>query len=269
MKIVHRISKVVDAKKRDQLRALGIEVGIGLSTFEIDESHPSWEEIGRLSGEWESVDIVTTIFSKMELSDAPYVEIGPSWHHGYPQPEDDFEYLIETYDLSAYCRSCGMGARQVAPFRMKGEPRWGTKHLLQLNWVYDEFFVLPEIWREVFRPIGIACSPVVKHSTGKILETVVQLDVQGAAPSDLCMGGHPFETCAECGRKKYLPFVRGFFPPFESGAALALCRTKESFGSGASAWNAIIASNEVYRAIRDHKLKGVTFAAMGKLESNH
>jgi hypothetical protein len=44
---------------------------------------------------------------------------------GYPQPERDFLYLEQAYDLSARCPKCGEGAVQVAPFRIKKTLKWG------------------------------------------------------------------------------------------------------------------------------------------------
>jgi len=70
-----------------------------------------------------------------------------------------------------------MGLVQKAPFRMRGEPKWGTKHILQMNWVFDEFFVRIEVWDKVFRKFGIEKLPVVQHKTDKPLESVVQLKV--------------------------------------------------------------------------------------------
>ena len=70
-------------------------------------------------------DIVRTEFNASERGNAEYLNVAPAWHHGYPQPEDDFAYLSATYDLKEYCPGCGIGEKQVAPFRMKGEPKWG------------------------------------------------------------------------------------------------------------------------------------------------
>jgi hypothetical protein len=148
---------------------------------------------------------------------------------------------------------------------MKNEPKWGKKQILQLNWVFDEFFVHPAVWESVFQPLGVGRLSVVHHRTGKMLKTVVQLDIKDVAESVLAVQEkYPSETCPICGRTKYLPISRGFFPPFESAQSSRLCRTREYFGSGASAWNAIIASAEVYRKIRDHSLAGVSFVPLSK-----
>lgn len=142
---------------------------------------------------------------------------------------------------------------------MKSEPKWGKKHLLQLNWVFDEFFVLPTVWEHVFKPLGVGSCPVIEHRTGKTLRTVVQLEINGAATSALAMEGHRSETCQMCGRKKYLPVSRGFFPTFVADECSQICKTQEFFGSGASAWNATIVTSGVYREILSRSLSGISF----------
>ena len=261
MKIVHRITKNLDVKTRDQLRRIGIEVELGLVTFEIDESHPSWPELKALLAEWVSVDMVSTKFTEAERREAAYLTMEPAWHYGYPQPANDFGYLAASYDLTDYCAECGMGYRQVAPFRMKGEPKWGTRHILQMNWLFDEYFVRPGVWTSVFAPFGVGCKPVVHHRTGQELETVVQLDVATTAAFPLRLTGkYASAACPRCGRTKYLPVTRGRFPSFTGTPTDHMQKTQEAFGDGASAWNAIVVSSDLFRAIRDHKLKGAGFA---------
>ncbi len=135
--------------------------------------------------------------------------------------------------------------------------------MLQLNWVYDEYFALPAVWREVFLPFGIGCLPVLNHRTGDELQTVVQLEITEIAPSPLSIGDeYPSEVCGSCGRRKYVPITRGFFPSFAKGPSFPICRTQEYFGSGASGWRAIVSDRAVCRAVRAHKLSGVTFVPL-------
>ena len=46
-----------------------------------------------------------------------------------------------------------IGAKQVSPFRMKESPNWGRRSILQMNWLFDEYFVKPEVWNAVFQPL--------------------------------------------------------------------------------------------------------------------
>lgn len=100
--------------------------------------------------------------------------------------------------------------------------------------------------------------------TGKELETVVQLKVDQTAPSALVIPpGHPTEICAVCGRTKYHPWVRGFFPSFKTPPTTGhIWKTQETFGGGGSAWNATIISSVLYQEIQKHKLAGLSFMPM-------
>ncbi len=92
---------------------------------------------------------------------------------------------------------------------MKKEPAWGRNSLLQLNWVFDEFFVTPDLWQSVFRPRAVGVCPVL-GPRGRELSTVVQLVVEETVP--IVPGGLSAGRCADCGRLKYVPDNRGFFP---------------------------------------------------------
>jgi hypothetical protein len=262
MKIIHRVSVTVDEKVMQKLVELGLEpqyVMPHLVSFDIDESDPGWSKARLFIEKSEALDVTRTEFSSNELKQARRLQMGASWHHGYPQPEGAFGYLNATYDLTSYCRSCGVGKKQKAPFRMKRDPKWGKKHVLQLNWVHDDFFVLPDIWKTIFRPFGIPCLPVLNHRTGEELETVVQLRVDSEATSAIRSSDHEWELCSSCNRKKYLPITRGSFPAVEVPSDIHMAKTREYFGSGASAWRAIIISAELYQEIEKQKIKGAEF----------
>ena len=272
MKIIHRVSLTPSQSQRMTLLSLGLHLIeqdsqlVRLVSFDVEEGEESWPKVKLLIEEWNAADFVRTEFSRKELEAASFLQ-GFALLKGYPQPANDFGYLKATYDLSVYCQACGMGKTQVAPFRMIGEPHWGKKHILQLNWVFDEFFVLPQVWEAVFRPIGIGRSVVLDDRTGKELQNVVQVVIKDVAPSALTMADYPWESCGGCGRKKYLPISRGFFPLFVADPASQVCRTQEFFGSGSSAWNATVVASDVYRAMQSHKLAGVTFVPLQNRDS--
>jgi hypothetical protein len=267
MKIVHRVSLTPNASQRRVLLSLGLRLIesesplVRLVSFDVEEGEASWPKVKTLIDEWKPADFVRTEFSRSELEGASFLQLF-AMHKGYPQPADDFGYLNATYDLSDYCQACGIGKTQVAPFRMKGEPHWGKNHVLQLNWVFDEFFVQPQVWEAVFRPTGVGRSVVLDHRTGKPLQNVVQLVIKDVAPSVLRIADYPCEVCPSCGCKKYLPISRGFFPPFETNPESQVCKTQEFFGSGGSGWNATVVGSDVYRAIQGHKIGGVAFVPL-------
>lgn len=256
MRIVHRVSLHATPEVVAELAAAGIAAGTGLQTFEIAESDPRWPRVAELVERHEAVDLVRTDFTARECEQAPALQLIPTWHHGYPMPDEDEGYLSATFDLAEYCASCGIGLRQKAPFRMIREPRWGVRSILQLNWVFDAFFVTPSLWRAAFEPAGIGARPVLDERGTRELSTVVQLDIPSIAPvSGLPSQGSP---CVACGRRKHLPWVRGPFPPVDLGGGHAV-KTNAWFGSGASAWRAIVISGDLYRRLRALRVRGVGF----------
>ena len=199
MQIIHRISIASTPEIRSELAGMGVVVGSnGLVSFELDERHEAWAEVQGWIARRSPVDVVTTKFSKQEIDEARWLTMVPDWHHGYPQPDElDFGYRRATYDLTNYCERCGVGLRQKAPFQMKGEPKWGKRGILQLNWVFDEYFVTPEVWASVFRLHGIECRPVL-NTKGDELKTVVQLVAQDEV--GIATDGLPTEevVCSKC-----------------------------------------------------------------------
>lgn len=265
MKIVHTIT--VHERKAEAFWAVGIELPRSAShlitavTFQITEDDPRWQKVAQLVKEVGALDIGSTTFSAAELSNAKYLAMLPSWHHGYPQPEndeDDFAYLKATYDLRKYCNVCGVGAKQIAPFRMKKAPRWGRKSILQLNWVFDEYFVKPDVWDLLFRPLGIKCRSVVLDKTGAVMDSAVQLEISEMV--DLEMGHHPYpyEDCLTCHRRKFDPQVIGFFPPPQTTNS-NLFKSTQYFGSGARAYRQVLGSSALYRSIDVARLAGLEF----------
>jgi hypothetical protein len=263
MRIIHRITITED--EAGPFQALGIKVPkvdqrfAYLSTatsFDVAEDHPHWSEVARLIKKFDAADIPLTKFTDEELASAQFLGFG-AWHHGYPMPDDDFGYLDITYDPKKGCRECNVGLKQIAPFRMRREPVWGRRSFMQLIWVYDEFFVTPDVWKAIFKPFGIECRPVVKNKTGAVLETVVQLEIPEIVNLHLAKN-YPYEICPICSRKKYHPGIPGFFPA-PSLTDLPIFKSEQYFGSGGSAHKAVLVSNALYRSIEKAGLRGAGF----------
>jgi len=199
-------------------------------------------------------DVVVTTFTREEVSAACWLELQPEWHHGYPQPDQSgFGYLEATYDLSEYCHQCGIGKTQNAPFQMKGEPKWGRRGILQLNWVFDEYFVRPEVWTEVFERHQIASRPVL-NTKGTELKSVVQLVIE--ADVNVAVKGLPHAWCEGCGRAKYLPVQRGAYPALDGVPGAAIAKTLQYFGSGSSASRGVVVSQALAADLLDAKVRG-------------
>ena len=275
MIIVHKISLRPTENQRIELESLGVRLPPGIAlpgggapyvVFDIEESDPMWDAIKRLVQQWDVGDTVSTRFSACEVSAAQWLEIVPDWHHGYPQPNElDFGYRRATYDLIDRCEQCGIGMVQRAPFQMKGEPKWGRRGILQLNWVFDEYFVTPEVWAGVFKPHGIA-SRNVMSTKGVELKTVVQLVVEEEA--SVSVGDLVRETCPACDRPKYQPHTRGFFPALMTEPTHPIVKTVEWFGSGGAAGKRVLLSQGLVRAMTAIKLRGAVFrpVSVGNVE---
>jgi ribosomal protein L37E len=228
----------------------------GCAIFEVDEAHVSWPALKEWITKRRAGDAAFTRFTSSEVARARWLELEPTWHHGYPQPDpDNFGFRHATYDLSQHCAVCGVGKRQCAPFQMKREPKWGRKEILQLNWVFDEYFVTPNLWREVFAPSGIA-SRAVCNTKGEELEGVVQLVIGGEV--EIVEKGLASEVCSRCGRQKFLPVTAGPFPALRNEPNVPLAKTAEFFGSGGSAHRGVVISQELWRKFVAYKGKGAS-----------
>ena len=258
MQIIHRISLASSGEIREELARLGVVVADhGFVSFEIDEADETWPGLRDWIPRRRAVDIARTKFSKKELGEARWLELVPSWHWGYPQPDEgEFGYRRATYDLAEWCPECGLGLRQKAPFQMKGEPKWGKKGILQLNWVFDEYFATPEVWSSAFEPHGVGRRSVLKND-GSELKTVVQLVIEeevGVVTSSLVA-----ERCGKCSRTRYLPATRGRFPALIREPTRAIARTSEYFGSGAQASRRVMVSQDLARTLDAKGIRGASF----------
>jgi hypothetical protein len=267
MKIIHRISLNPNEKQLEELLKLGAdceEVGAGAVVFLMEEGHPNWPSISRLIQQWKMLDMVSTRFTKKELAQSQSILMEPGWHSGYPQPENEFGYLHITYDDRAYCNKCGVGLKQKAPFRMLHEPKWGSNDVLQLNWVFDEFFVTPNAFASVFEPFGVESLPVLNHKTGRNLESVVQLKIVDYTIAAIVVDDLPKLCCSVCNRVRLGKRAPGRFPHVEMADGSHIAKTRDYFGTDAIAWNEVVISAALYRAAIEKKLKGVCFEVVAQ-----
>lgn len=269
---MHRVAFAATPAEKQQLDDLGTTPstvtampggGDPFIAFDIGEDDPRWPQLRTLLHRWgRSEGNVSTSFTKKELDYAPWLEIG-AWHHGYPQPNEDvFGYRQATFDLADWCERCGIGKRQNAPFRMKGEPKWGRNAIMQLVWVYDELFATPDAWTRVFKTAGVACGPVL-NTKGVELKTVVQLVVE--ATVGIHTDGRASERCERCGRTKYLPVTRGAFPALRDVPTASIVRTAEYFGSGAQADKRVLISQDLARALTAGGVRGAELKPVAEL----
>ena len=261
MKIAHRISFSPTAKPEPAalLAARGHAIAgpIAVVVLSADEYAELEPELRR----WRVGHLAQTHFTPTEHRAARWAELCSDRHHGYPEPDDgDFGYLAATYDLSAYCSTCGVGARQNAPFRMTREPKWGKRGVLQLNWVFDEVFVTPDVYNACFEPHGVLCRPVLDRKGRAELSSVVQLVAEEHRP--IRLDGIATETCGACGRQKLPPDLTGFFPRFTEEPSAPIARTASWIGSGASAGQPVVVSGPIVKSLLESKVRGAVLTPM-------
>lgn len=267
MELIHHVALRVTDPIRAEFQRVGVYLGPGESSagivaFDISENDTRWSEVYALSQKLKiAIDMVFTKFTSKELYAADHLQMNAAWQNGYPQPTDNFKFLNLTYDLRDYCNKCGAGARQIAPFRIKKPPTWGKRAFFGLNWVFDEFFTKPEVWREYFEPFGIGCHEVLLHKNDKVIDSVVQLDITHIVDFDV--NGPPLEICEKCLVRKYHPGIVGFVPKPHSTPFLAF-RSSHYHGSGHEARRLVVLNQKVFEKIYRNRLKGVEFSACVK-----
>jgi len=256
MDIEHRITLAASRGLARRLGKLGIEAVEGFNTIVMMASDPRWPALKAVQSELGLLDIASAVFDDKEIAAAETVAFYATAHRGYPEPSDTAGYLDATYDLSAYCAHCGVGKKQKAAFRFKTEPTWKRRSVVQLNWVFDEFFVSPSTWEKAFKPLGVGRLPVLNTRGTTEFSNVVQLDISRRVDVDIT--GLPFEDCLVCSRRKFQPVADNFMPrPLDSEAPVF--KSSQEFGSGALASRICFSSRSGRLALEEAALTGLNF----------
>lgn len=207
-----------------------------------------------------------------------FFEVSAQGHHGYPQPQDSYGKLV----YSSHCLRCGIHGEQIAPFRFKPQ-RAAHLSFLQLNWVFDVFFVRPEIAADLKTSTitGISFGPALDHRGGRALSERVQLLIPtivrcaetSRLPTVTCRPNNEeseFENLGG-GEKRYGPSTPycgrlKSYPPTSLAISLEglgdlpdLFQTAEWFGSGGSAHRLTLASERFVALVRQHGWSGLEF----------
>lgn len=240
----------------DQIAALkssGLSVSSGFQTIKVFDQE-LFNKLEPLFRRWGAMVTMGSEFSGRDYSDAHHLMILPDWQTQYPQPEGDFGFLGETYDLECFCSVCGVGAVQKGPFRLQKAIRWKRKNAFALHWVFDAIFVSTDAYERIFAPAGVGFFPVLLHKTGKAIEDVRQLRLEVAA-SALKLGDRRSVKCGSCGCEKYEPITGGYFPAFvDASYAPALVMSREYCGSGRSASKWVVVSQSFRKALLAEKM---------------
>lgn len=258
MEIVARYSfSSVEVKLLNALRSYGVEVDVGplISVATVPEQSTFFKDLHSEMLTLGAVYSPETSFSNTEINQAQLLKISPKWYLGYPQPEDGFGYRRTTYNESSWCSVCFVGARQVAPFKLRTLPKWGNRSAFALNWVHDEIFVRSPIFQEILSAFHVLHREVLGPKSER-LNDVVQLDIPivGELGSDREL--EKCEPCQNCGKVKYSPLIKGRFPNFRAESSHAIYKIDAWFGSGGDARRPIIVRADLAKAIRRLRTRG-------------
>lgn len=286
MRILHRFAMHEDDPLWSKLESAGAKIdrkGSYIWVCVLDDEDSVWKKFkDRLLAKPDLV-FSKAVYSKEELNSAAYLEVIARGHHGYPQPERNLDYIKQVYGAKSYCDSCGIGGRQIAPFRIRKE--FGALHsqFLQLNWVFDEFFARNPAATALKDAgvTGISWQAPIIHKSGEASTDVVQMMVEETLSSSVTTIGFQKVTCkpdneevtpqlglsnfgesqSHCGRIKYHRKPEG---PLRLEASAFECapdiiKTADWFGSGRSAFRLILVSQKVYRIFQDAGWRGVEF----------
>ena len=273
MKIRHRIaySKETVSKpfidflveKKAEFKKTSSDIGVAY----IYEENDYLDELDRFYQTERTTPIIDVVYSDSEYSQAEWLSIRPQFRFEYPQPEDEFAYKHYTYDDKNYCEKCGCGLTQQASFRVKKEPKWGTRHFLMLNWVQNELFT-SSYAKDCINSnevIGLKWFEVINHRKDVAFEDFHQIYVENelkAGMINLQQSVQEFLNCKVCGSEKYIYSGRGltFRKEVFENLNVDIIKTHESFGAGWICSKKNIISKRFYQMIKSYGLdKDVVF----------
>ena len=275
MDIKHRITvNSIDKDFISSIIDLGIEhrviqlpgTGGKLITIFIFESDPHWNTVVQLVTPqthfeiYGSGDQFETTFSDVEIRQAEWLRLIPTFEQGYPQPKSHWPIKQLSYEI--ICPKCAI-YKQAHPMRLAKEPNLGRKSFMSTIWA-AEIFCTPEVilGLESIQAKGYDVWHALIHKTGKPSERVHQLYVPGiASPGMIIDDDFERKICPVCGITKYYPHVKGRM--YLKREALLpdtdFMLTYEWFGFGLLAWREMLVSNRAAKLILDKGWKGVRF----------
>lgn len=251
MKIMYHVALDWQEEQIKILNKYGVYPKKGFNAVQIEEE--TYFLVKKFIAKWDSGGgIRYPQFTKEELKESLLSAKNGSHELGYPMPDMNFGYRKLTYDLTDYCPSCGIGLKQKDAFRLKNVPPEGKKQVFSVGWVFDELFVEKRIYHEIFEPLGIKCSEVLKYKKETPFEETVQLVLEETSEM-LDLEGYPTESCHICGRTKYQAMPQGFYPMYKDIIA-PIFKSYDYFGSGASAFKRIFITKELRDKLIDLKI---------------
>jgi hypothetical protein len=230
--------------------------------FIIEEKNQAWPEVRQRLGNGHTY--IRTEFTLEEIMRTEWSivravhSIGSVRHGNFAWSEDVF---------AGQCKSCGTGWRQIAPFRLKKEPKLGTSVFADFGSGF-ELFCAPTVLR-VFQKcgfVGFRAQPLLLDNgqqQSKILEQLLVTEVAGPAVADELVERERYSQtdCLVCGRTWHAHYTRGALPLRRSGLNqdVDFQLTGEWFGNGRTARREILVSRRVVNRAVEEKWEGIEF----------
>lgn len=233
MRIRFRVVKYFNKLEQDSLARLGINVAEGWDSFEIEENNQNFEPIkNMLHQDWDNVAQKKAYFSEKDRSLAPYLNIYANKMLGYAKPDDEsivdeYEYPFDLYpyykgvfEIINTDKQFGiLRGNQIGYYSLEDEPNWRGNEIASANNIEDAFFVKPEIFEKIFRPLNIKSLPVINYKTQTKLENVVQIVQQGISQSHLMINKTQIEEKTQIKNweiDKYVLSGDSYYPSLDS-----------------------------------------------------
>ncbi|NHM07990.1 hypothetical protein G4D82_12215 [Flavobacterium sp. CYK-4] len=218
--------------------------------------------------------VVGSIYEKRDFENAEWFIVNTGSYQ-YPQPEDG--YLETTFNTNNYCKHCGIGKVQDAPYRLKTEPKQLNNQFWGLYWEYEPIFVR-QAAKNIFEKENIkeiSFSKPFLHRKNIEVESLHQMHINTILENGFDNHNAKTITCKInneedcnkdknvicCGRIKYHhPLVGGYvFNKDVFNPEIDIALTGEYFGSGSSANRLQIVSKKIKNLVEKNKLKGLQF----------
>ena len=244
--------------------------------FYLSEDSPNFNALKQELSKFKIEPQIGTEYKKADIRNAEWFIINTG-EYQYPQPEEDFGYLNATFNLDNYCKWCGIGKVQNAPYRLKTEPKQHNNQFWGLHWAFDAIFVRQEtkniLEREKIK--GIRFSNPVLHKKNIPIEGFYQLHIDTILSkrfdnyntktitckikNEENCNTDPTSNC--CGRVKFHhPMIGGYlFDKSIFDKDFDIVESNEYFGSGGSANRLQIVSKRFKDIVDKNKLKGLSF----------
>lgn len=230
--------------------------------FIIDEDDCAWPEVKRMLGGGSTY--IRTEFTPSEIA---HTEWSIAWAaHSIGSFVPEGKWWCDLY-YGDQCKNCGAGWRQIAPFRIKKEPKLGKKVFADFGSAF-ELFCAPVVL-EVFKKhgmIGFETQSLILNKEDRPAEGLKQLIVtevaEPAVAEELVEQERYSQTdCPVCGKTWHAHYTRGALPLRKSALnpKVDFQLTNEWFGNGRTARRQILFSRRAVNLALEHKWQGIEF----------